>query len=239
MAHNNPLRALFRWLRGHDVTVLVAVLLIVSGILGFLKLADAVTEGQTQRLDDAILRSMRDKDDPTRPIGPWWTGEVARDVTALGGVAVLSLLMLGTTGYLAIVRKYHAALVVVAATVGGVILSTLLKDHFERERPNAVPRLMEVHTSSFPSGHSLMAAVVYLTLGALLNRFVEGRRLKLYCLFVAMLLTLLVGCSRVFLGVHYPTDVLGGWAAGLTWAVLCWLVARQLQVRGAVERGPA
>jgi undecaprenyl-diphosphatase len=234
----SPPRAAGRWLANHDVLVLLAVLLVVSSILGFVKLADAVRGGETQRLDESILRALRDPSDPVHPIGPWWTEEVGRDLTALGGVTVLCLLTLITAGYLVMARKYHAAILLVAATIGGTLLSLVLKDFFERPRPSVVPRLMDVRTSSFPSGHSMMSAVVYLTLGALLDRFVEGRRLKLYCLGVAMLLTLLVGCSRVFLGVHYPTDVLGGWTAGLTWAVLCWLVARYLQKRGAVERGP-
>ena len=228
----------WRWLLGHDLLVLLAVLLVVVSVLAFLKIADEVTEGGTQRFDEAILRALRNPSDPSRPIGPWWTAEVGRDITALGGVTVLFILTLVTTGYLVMARKGHAALLLLVATVGGALLSSMLKDYFERPRPNVVPRLMDVRTSSFPSGHSLMSAVVYLTLGALLDRFVEGRRLKLYCLGVALVLTLLVGCSRVFLGVHYPSDVLGGWTAGLTWAVLCWLVARYLQKRGAVERAP-
>jgi undecaprenyl-diphosphatase len=233
-------RAAFRWLARRDLIVLLAVLLLVGGLLAFVKVADAVVGGRTQSFDEAVLRALRDPDNPARPAGPWWEveEEIGRDLTALGGYAVLTLLTLVTAGFLAMARKGRAAAFLLLATAGGLVLSTLLKDYFERPRPTVVPRLTHVYTSSFPSGHSMMSAVVYLTLGALLDRFVEGRRLKLYCLAVAMMLTGLVGCSRVFLAAHYPTDVLAGWAAGLTWAVLCWLVARYLQVRGAVERGP-
>jgi undecaprenyl-diphosphatase len=122
------------------------------------------------------------------------------------------------------------------STLGGLLLSLLLKGHFSRPRPDVVPRLAEVYTSSFPSGHSMLSAVIYLTLGALLSRLVERKGLKVYILSVAMLLALLVGVSRVYLGVHYPTDVLAGWSIGLSWAILCWLVARKLQRKGVVER---
>ncbi len=233
-----PLAAAWYWLANHDLLVLVAVLVAIGSVVAFLKIADAVTEGETARFDASILRAMRDPNDPARPIGPWWTEEVARDITALGGVTVLCLLTAITIGFLVMSRKVHAAMLLLAATAGGAAISSILKDYFERPRPTVVPRLMVVHSPSFPSGHSMMSAVVYLTLGALLDRFVEGRRLKLYCLIIALLLTLVVGCSRVFLGVHYPSDVLGGWTAGLTWAVFCWLVARYLQKRGAVERAP-
>jgi undecaprenyl-diphosphatase len=234
----NSARAAWRWLTRHDVLVLLAVLLVVASLTAFLKLADAVREGETQSFDERILLALRSPDDLSRPVGPWWTLNVGRDLTALGGFTDLSLLTAVTVGFLFMARKRSAAVFLLVAIVGGTLLSMLLKDVFERPRPVVVPHLMEERSSSFPSGHSMMSAVVYLTLGALLDRFVEGRRLKLYCLVVAMLLTMLVGCSRVFLGVHYPTDVLGGWTAGLTWAVLCWLVARYLQKRGAVERAP-
>ncbi len=249
MAHAEPprahplpetVRAAARWLARHDLLVLLAELVVVAGLLAFLKLADAVGEGETQHFDETVLKALRDPSDPRKPVGPWWVEGVGRDLTALGGYTVLTLVTLATTGFLVMARKGHAAALLVLATLGGVGVSVLLKDYFARPRPTVVPALMEqVHSFSFPSGHSMMSAVVYLTLGALLDRFLEGRRLKLYCLFVSMLLTVLVGCSRVLLGAHYPTDVLAGWAAGLTWAVLCWVVARYLQKRGAVERGPA
>jgi undecaprenyl-diphosphatase len=179
---------------------------------------------------------MRRADDPSRPIGPRWLPEVGRDLTALGGVAALTLTTAFVAGYLLIVRKYHAMWLVLAATLGGLLISTLLKHLIDRARPDLVPHLSHVYTSSFPSGHSMLSAVVYLTLGALLTRLAAERRVKLYFLAAALLLTFLVGVSRVYMGVHYPTDVLAGWTAGLVWALLCWLVARYLQRRGAVER---
>jgi undecaprenyl-diphosphatase len=81
----------------------------------------------------------------------------------------------------------------------------------------------------------MLSAVTYLTLGALLARVEANRRGKLYVVSVAILLTLLVGCSRLYLGVHYPTDVLAGWVVGSAWAILCWTVAAWLQRRGQVE----
>ena len=224
------------WLAGHVNIVLVAVLLIVGGTWGFIELADEVREGDTQRFDDWAVRAMRRADDPSRPIGPHWLPEVGRDLTALGGVAVLSLTTAFVAGYLLIVRKYHAMWLVLAATLGGLLISTLLKQLIDRARPDLVPHLSNVYTSSFPSGHSMLSAVVYLTLGALLTRLASERRVKLYFLAAALLLTFLVGVSRVYMGVHYPTDVLAGWTAGLVWALLCWLVARHLQRRGAVEK---
>jgi undecaprenyl-diphosphatase len=232
------LRAAWLWLAGHDVTVLLAVLLVVGSVLGFIRLGEAVTGGQTRRFDEAILLALRDPSDPGHLIGPAWMTPAVRDLTSLGGVTVLMLVTLIAFGFLLVAGKRHAAVFLLIAAIGGMAANSLLKDYFERPRPEVVPHLMDERSFSFPSGHSMMSAVIYLTLGALLDRFVEGRRLKLYCLSVAMLLTFLVGCTRVLLGVHYPTDVLGGWVAGLTWAVLCWLAARYLQKRGAVERAP-
>lgn len=122
-----------------------------------------------------------------------------------------------------------------AAIIGGVVVSTLLKSLFDRPRPDLVPHLSHVYTSSFPSGHSMLSAIVYLTLGSLLAAVMPSRKLKVYVLAVAIIVTVVVGASRVYLGVHYPTDVLAGWLAGLVWALLCWLIARWLQRRGKVE----
>jgi undecaprenyl-diphosphatase len=228
-------RAIIDWLGGHGWIVLGVVLLIVLGTWGFIGLADEVREGDTQHFDDWAVRSLRRADDPAQPIGPKWLAEVGRDITALGGVAVLSVVTAIVVGYYLILEKWRAALFVLFATLGGLILSSLLKNLFDRPRPQLVPHLSQVYTSSFPSGHSMLAATVYLTLGSLLMRLAPKRRLKFYYLLVAMTLTLLVGLSRVYMGVHYPTDVLAGWTAGLVWALLCWLTARTLQRRGAVE----
>jgi undecaprenyl-diphosphatase len=161
--------------------------------------------------------------------------EMARDLTALGGVAVLLLVTLAAVGYLRLIGQKYSALVVLAAVVGGQLCSTLLKIGFDRARPEMVPHAVTVYTASFPSGHAMMSAVTYLTLGALLARAHSGIAIKSYVLSVALILTLLVGMSRVYLGVHWPTDVAAGWAVGAAWALMSSVLMRWLQKRGEVE----
>ena len=232
-----------RWLtafvrRLGDVSplVLTAVLIVVVGVWVFIALADEVREGDTQRFDEWAVRVLRRSDDPAELRGPHWLHEVARDVTAMGGVTFLMLTTLAVAGYFIMVRKYHGMILVLVATVGGLIISTFLKDIISRKRPSVVPHLSDVYTSSFPSGHSMLSAVVYLTLGSLLARLVPERAVKVYFIVVALILTFLIGVSRIYMGVHYPTDVLAGWTAGLVWALICWLAARWLQRKGAVEK---
>jgi undecaprenyl-diphosphatase len=235
-----PLRVLqpaLEWIGRHETSVLVALLLTTLSVWAFMALADQVFSGDTLRFDEWAVRALRRADEPAKPIGPDWCAEVGRDLTALGGVAALTLLTAAVAGFLWLRRMFAAMWLVLAATLGGLVASTLLKAAFDRPRPTIVPHLSMAYTSSFPSGHSMLAATVYLTLGALLGRFVEPLRLKAYFLIVALILTTVVGVSRVYMGVHYPTDVLAGWAAGLGWALMCWLVARSLQHRGAVESG--
>lgn len=228
-------RQLLDWIGQHELSVLLVLLVFLLSIWGFVALANEVAEGDTLPFDEWAVRRLRSPDDPSRPIGPSWLAEVGRDLTALGGFAVLTLLTATVVGFLWLKRMYGAMWLVLIATLGGLIVSLLLKDFYHRPRPTLVPHLTRVYTSSFPSGHSMLSAAVYLTLGTLLGQFVQEVRLKAYFLIVALALTGLVGASRVYMGVHYPSDVLAGWSAGLAWALLCWLVARSLQQRGAVE----
>jgi undecaprenyl-diphosphatase len=220
---------------GIDLLVMLSILAVVGGGWGFLEIADEVVEGETARVDERILLALRNPDDPSDPIGGPTIEELVRDLTALGGVAIIGLVTASAVGFLLMDRKFHAAILVLVATVGGQLLSSALKGLYDRPRPSVVPHLMHASQASFPSGHSLLAAVTYLTLGALLARLVDRPALKVYIVAVAVTLTGLVGLSRIYLGVHYPTDVLAGWCAGMAWAILCWEVARWLQRRGMVE----
>ena len=179
---------------------------------------------------------MRNQNDLSDPLGPRWVEESFRDFTALGGIGVLTFVTCSVTGFLLLYRKYRMALFIAGAMTGGLIFSLVLKTTFDRPRPDLVPHGSYVLTTSFPSGHSMLSAVVYLTLGALLARVQPERRIKAYLILVSILLTLIVGVSRVYLGVHWPTDVLAGWTAGSVWALLCWLIARRLQQSGRMER---
>jgi undecaprenyl-diphosphatase len=220
----------FNYVGGYSLLALCAVLAIVSGTWGFIELTEEVTEGDTHPFDNAVMQFVANHP------GPPWLLEVGRDMTALGGVAVLSLVTFAVAGALWTTRKYHAMWLVLIATFGGLLISTTLKMLVDRDRPQVFEHRSHVYTQSFPSGHSMLSAVVYLTLGSLLTRLVPGRWQKLYLLGVALFLTFLVGISRVYMGVHWPTDVLAGWTAGLVWAIICWLAARALQRRGAVEK---
>ena len=214
----------------------VAALVIVLGVWGFAFLLGEVREGDTMNFDGRVLRAFRKTDDPSKLIGPKWVESVVRDLTALGGVVVLFLVVGTVAIFLMLIRRWHMMWLLLAATVGATAINSTIKGLVERPRPHVVSQLTDVSSESFPSGHSAMSAAVYLTLGGLLAQTVSRRRIKLYFIFVAMGLTILVGVSRVCLGVHYPTDVLAGWTTGLVWALLCWLAARYLQRRGAIEK---
>ena len=219
--------------------MLLTAFVVVLTVYGFIELTEEMREGEMHQFDEWVLRLVRRTDDPALLIGPRWLAEAVTDFTALGGTAILTTVLLCAIGYLALLHRYGAAVFVLVAAVGGGLLSSALKQIFARSRPDVVPHLVTVEGLSFPSGHSMAAAVIYLTLGALLARFAARRRIRVYVIAVSLGLTAIVGITRVCLGVHYPTDVLAGWAAGLGWALLCWLVARYLQHRGAVESPPS
>lgn len=227
----------YGWLRENtDLVMLVSLaVIIVTGWLA-VELADEVLEGTTQQYDEWVLRKLRTPGDMTDPIGPEWFEDMWRDVTALGSVPVLTLVSLACAGYLLLRRQHRVIVLLAVATLGGLLVSVVLKDLFSRARPEFASGTSHVMTASFPSGHSMLSAIVYLTLGVLLARTSTHYRTKLYFLTVAVLVTMLVGLSRIYLGVHYPTDVLAGWSFGLIWALMCWLVAHFLQKRGAIEQ---
>jgi undecaprenyl-diphosphatase len=220
-----------------ELRTLLVLLLVGACSWAFLQIADEVVEGETRAFDTAILLAMRNPLDHSDPIGPGWVEELGRDFTALGGIAILTVLTLAVAGFLWLQGHASTMWFVLVAGAGGLAFSMLFKRGFDRPRPDLVPHEAIVYTASFPSGHSMMAAVTYLTLAVLLARVQPKRRLKVYLLTVACLLTLAVGVSRVYLGVHWPTDVLAGWTAGAAWALLCWLVASWLASRGAMEPG--
>jgi undecaprenyl-diphosphatase len=219
-----------------ELSILVGAIVILALIWIFATLAGEVMEGDTRQFDEWVLGALREPADPGLLRGPKWLASGAQDLTALGSPTVLGLTVLVVTGYLFLHGLYRNGMFIFVASVGGWVLNWLLKAAFARSRPDIVPHLREVMSSSFPSGHALTSAAVYLTLGALLMRIADGRLAKYYCIAIAMLLTFLVGSSRVFLGVHYPTDVVAGWLIGLSWALLCWIVERTLERRAGLKR---
>jgi len=219
-----------------ELEVVATIFIIAASSFVFLKLVSEMREGETHAADEAILLALREPTDPSNPIGPPWVEAMFRDLTGLGSPVVLALITIAVVGYLWLERKRGTALFVVLAVVGGALLETLLKLSFARPRPELVSHLVDVNSFSFPSGHATMATITYLTLGVLLARAEERRRMKLYLLAVAVFVALLVGISRIYLGVHWPTDVLAGWCVGAAWALGCWLVATWLQRRGAIEK---
>jgi undecaprenyl-diphosphatase len=206
-------------------SVVVAALLLTFGFI-----AGQVMEGATLKFDRYVMFAFRSSsDDFAAPVGPPWVQEMARDVTALGSFSVLGLLLVAVVGYLLLVRKREQALLVLVAVLGGVVINSLLKLAFGRPRQDSFAAAARVFTASFPSDHAALSSIAYMTLAALLARTVAARAVRVYLMAVATTLVALIGVSRVYLGVHYPTDILAGWCVGSAWVLACWTIMTRLQ----------
>jgi undecaprenyl-diphosphatase len=233
VAESRRLRSVVDFVRS-EAAILGGIALASGLVWAFVQLADEVVEGDTKAVDNAVVMLFREPGNPEELIGPAWFEEMMRDVTALGSYACIGLLVAGVVGYLMLAGKRAAAMLVLVSVVSGSLLSTLLKLGYDRPRPD-LTHVTRQFTSSFPSGHAMLSAIAFLTLGALLARLAPTWRLKTFSLGAAITLTLLVGMSRIYFGVHFPSDVLAGWCIGAAWALLCSLVALWLQRRGTVE----
>lgn len=216
-------------------SVLAMIFAATSALFVFIKVAGEVVEGDTGKIDLLILLWLRVPGEPTHPLGTIWLEDFARDITALGSLPVLGLFVLIAMVFLLLIGQRFFALFMLISTVGGTFIVTVLKEVFGRSRPTLMSDVMYVDSASFPSGHAMLSAVVYLTLGALIARLVPGIALKLYVMTIAVILTGLVGLSRVYLGVHWPSDVLAGWAAGAAWALGGGALAQSIRL-GNVEK---
>jgi len=211
------------------------VLVVAGLVFAFGLIAKEVLGAKPLAFDQYIMLALRDPANPATPIGPAWLQEAARDITALGSYAVLGIVLLITAGYLLLAHKRSAAWMLVSAIGSGAVLNSLLKFFFARSRPDLVTPSVRVFTASFPSAHATLSAIAYLTFGALLSRTYRSRGMRIYFMSLAVLLTVLVGLSRIYLGVHFPTDILAGWCIGAAWASVCWALMTRLQQGGRIE----
>lgn len=221
-----------------EAPVVLARFVAAAGLCGFLAMAAVAFDLVPHGFDAATLLALREAGHLDTPIGPAWLQGAVRDITALGSTALLVSVTAACVIYLWIVGSRLNALYVLATMLGGQVLGSLIKVIVHRPRPDIVPHLAVETTLSFPSGHAMMSAVAYLTLALLAASALRSRAAKIFLLALAVLTTFLIGVSRLYLGVHWPSDVMAGWCIGAAWAMLCWLAARRLQRRSIAPERP-
>jgi len=208
-----------------EVGATAALLVLAGGVWLFSGVAEEMAEGDTHAADLAILNALRENGRQDDALGPWWLEHAATDLTALGSTACLTLIVVLVGGLFLMLRRPGGALLLVLASGGGTAISEGLKLAFGRERPPIAYHATESLNASFPSGHAMLSAVVFLTLGTVAARLLKRRREKAYVLAASVSVALLVGLTRIYLGVHWASDVLAGWCVGAAWAMACWLLA--------------
>ncbi|WP_372785474.1 phosphatase PAP2 family protein [Phenylobacterium sp.] len=222
-------------LRRIESRALILVIGAAGAVWAFFNIASEVGEGDTLALDRHILLALRNPADPSDPIGSRSFEEAMRDVTALGGVTVMTLVtVVGVLAFLMHRRRWHAG--IMAATVLLAFVSSEgLKHLYGRPRPDLVPHGSYVYSSSFPSGHSTLSAATFLTLAMLIASLEPNRGTKIMAYVLAIGLVIGIGFSRVYLGVHWPSDVLAGWCLGAAWALAAWTALLRFGARDDVK----
>jgi undecaprenyl-diphosphatase len=210
---------------------LILLIAAAAGVWTFLNVGGEVTEGETDAFDRAVLLALRSPADVNDPLGPRSFEEAMRDVTALGGFTVLTIVtVVGVLAFL-LHGKLRHALVLAGSVLSAQFVSEFAKSLYDRARPDLVSHGSYVYSGSFPSGHSMLSAATYLTLAMLISSVEQTRGTKRMVYGLALILMVAVGVSRVYLGVHWPSDVLGGWALGAAWSLLAWIILLRLGSR--------
>lgn len=220
------LAALWRFARRFETRALLIFMAAMGALWAFFSIAEEVSEGETRAVDERLVLLFRNPADLNDPIGPRTFEEAVRDVTALGGFTVVTMATLvGVVAFLIHGRGRHA-LVLAGTVLLALISSEGMKAIYGRPRPDLVPHGSIVYSASFPSGHSTLSAATFLTLAVLVSSLEAHRQAKALVYALALTILAAVGLSRVYLGVHWPSDVLAGWCLGSAWAFLAWVVLR-------------
>lgn len=219
-----------------ETRLFLAIVVLTLGFLALTFVVDMAEDGVAGSFDRAVVLALQTSTEISDPIGPRWVEEIARDLTSLGSYSVMLLIVAGVLGYLLLIRRRATAVFVLASIGGGIVLSNVLKHFFQRARPDIAPHAAEVFSTSFPSAHAMLSAVVYLTLAVVVARFALARLQRLYAIGIAIGITIIVGLTRMYLGVHWPTDIAAGWCVGAAWALACWYIATKLQAKAARKR---
>lgn len=222
-------------LRRLEARVLLVVLAGAGAIWGFFNLASEVMEGDTLALDRRLLLMLRDPTHLGDPIGPRWLEEAMRDLTALGGFTVLTLVTLAGILLFSLHGKRRQAWILGVTVLVAQVSAEAFKALYDRPRPALAPHGDYVYSQSFPSGHATLAAAVFLTLATLIASLESRPGAKRLIYGLAVTVTIAVGISRVYLGVHWPSDVLAGWSLGAAWALGAWLVLEHPRRRGGAS----
>ncbi|CAN5228970.1 phosphatase PAP2 family protein [soil metagenome] len=213
-----------------EILLALAFGIAASVTLAVLKFASEVMEGDTAALDGKILVILRQATQGDTPLRDALRAMML-DLTALGDVATLTIVVLLAAGFLIAARRGSTAVFFLVEVMAGSALVNAMKALVDRGRPDVVEHLGSFQTASFPSGHAAQSAIVYLSLAILVVRVVPGRAARIYVIVAAGLLTVAIGLSRLYLGVHWPSDVLAGWAIGSGWALMVALLAQAMHLR--------
>lgn len=219
---------LAKYLSKFDKKVILVVLFVAFCLFLFIEFSSEMAEGELTAIDNVILQSLRNPENPKELLGPPGLLSFMQAVSYLGGVYALSAVTAIAGLLFTIKKRIKTCLLFILSVTSGTTLMVVLKYFFDRPRPDAVPHLGEFSMGSYPSGHSMVSAIVYLTIGALLARSTKSLKLRAVYLLLSGFIVFLIGISRAFLGVHYPSDILAGWCAGVTWAATSYLFAKFL-----------
>jgi undecaprenyl-diphosphatase len=199
---------------------------ILTLALIFVGLGAAMLSGVLDAMDRGLVLDLRGSADLGDPIGGHGVEEAVRDLTALGGTTLVAILTATVSLVLLAQRQRRQAVVL----VGAILLAWFTKDAakalFGRARPDLVPHEVFVQSASFPSGHTTVGTALCLTLAVLASSYGLSGRGRALIYGVGILLAALIGFSRVYLGVHWPSDVLAGWCLGAIWAAAAWVALR-------------